>query len=241
MSYDIEKALAYQIKKEIAQRYFRIRKLIEEDSANARTLLNNLEDIYMEDIRPSLLRIYALLTDQDLIKEFTGLLDLQTPPFLDEFIHMSAAEKEKLIRELEPRGWFKEKRFLNLLIDSYRLFYDRWKNYYDLREEVLDELALVKEEVEQFTKNYSLDDIMQFLRGLDTGDEAASKALGRTVEGRRLGEFDKKLPVVEDLERLFERVPELAQIPEPDVIEVELKKIGKKAFYRHEDELSKFL
>jgi len=241
MSYDIEKALAYQIKKEIAQRYFRIRKLIEEDSANARTLLNKLEKIYTEKLKPAFLRIYSLLLDEDLIKEFSALLDLQEPPFLDEFLNMSQQEREKLIKDLEVHGWFKEKRFLNLLMDSYRMLYEQWKDYYDLREEVLDELELVKEEVKQFTKNYSLDDIMHFLRSLDMGDEAASKALGGTIEGRKLGQLDKKIPVVEDLEKLFERVPELARIPEPNSIESELKKVGEKAFLRHEGDLSKFL
>ncbi len=241
MSYDIEKALAYQIKKEIAQRYFRIRKLIEDDSTNAKALLTQLEKIYSDKIKQAFFRIYTLLIDKELIEEFVKLLDLEAPPFWEEFSALDESQKEQLLDGLEHHGWFKEKRYLNLLFDTYKELFKEWKEYYDLREETLDELRLVKEEVDQFTRNYSLDDIMQFLRGLDVGDEATSKALGRTMEGRRLGEFDQKLSVVEDLEGLFERVPKLGKIPDPESIEPALKKIGKEAFLRHQKELEKFL
>ena len=241
MSYDIEKALAYQLKKEIAERYFALRKLIEDDTANAKELLERLDKVYQKRIRPALLRIYVLLSDEDLIREFASMLGLKNPPFMEEYSRLSKPEKHQLIQDLEPHGWFKESRFLNMLLDSYKQLYREWEQYHELREEVLDELQIVKEEMDQFTKNYSLDEIMHFLRTLNVENESASKALGKVVEGRKMGEFDKKLGFSQDMNELFNKVPDLDTISAPDSLGRQLKDLGKKAYDRHKEELSDLL
>ena len=241
MSYDIEKALAYQLKKEIAERYFALRKLIEDDTSNAKVLLERLDSVYRKRIRPAILRIYVLLSDEDLIREFSNLLGLKSPPFLEEYLKLSKHEKRKLIEELEPHGWFKESRFLNMLLDSYKQLYREWEQYHELREEVLDELQIVKEEMDQFTRNYSLDEIMHFLRTLDIEHESASRALGKVVEGRKMGEFDKRLGFSQDINELFNKVPELDALSTPEFVEKDLKDLGKMAWKRHQDEFSNLL
>ena len=241
MSYDIEKALAYQLKKEIAERYFALRKLIEDDTSNAKVLLERLDSVYRKRIRPAILRIYVLLSDEDLIREFSNLLGLKSPPFLEEYLKLSKHEKRKLIEELEPHGWFKESRFLNMLLDSYKQLYREWEQYHELREEVLDELQIVKEEMDQFTRNYSLDEIMHFLRTLDIEQENASRALGKVVEGRKMGEFDKRLGFSQDINELFNKVPELDALSTPEFVEKDLKDLGKMAWKRHQDEFSNLL
>ncbi len=241
MSYDIEKALAYQLKKEIAERYFALRKLIEDDTSNAKMLLERLDNVYKKRIRPAILRIYVLLSDEDLIREFASLSGLKNPLFWEEYLGLSNTEKRQLIEELEPHGWFKESRFLNMLLDSYKQLFREWEQYHELREEVLDELQIVKEEVDQFTRNYSLDEIMQFLRTLDIDNESTSKALGKIVEGRKMGEFDKKLGFSQNIDELFNKIPELDKIPRPESVERQLKDLGKKAYERHGEEFSNLL
>ena len=128
-----------------------------------------------------------------------------------------------------------------MLLDSYKQLYREWEQYHDLREEVLDELQIVKEEVDQFTRNYSLDEIMQFLRTLDIDNEGASNALGKVVEGRKMGEFDKRLGFSQDIDELFNKVPELDTIPRPESVERQIKDLGKKAYERHGEEFSNLL
>ena len=241
MSYDIEKALAYQVKKEIAQRYFRLRKLIEDDSANLNRLLDELNGIYVNKIRPALFAIYSLLMDKDLIEEFSKTVGIEEPPFLSEFLELSEKERAALVSDLHPHGWFKESRFLSLLKNAYEKLYERWLEYHDLREETLDELALVREEIEQFKKNYSLDEIMQFLRTLNMEDTDTAKAIGRTVEGRKLGDFDTKLGFSQDIEGLSKKVPRLDSIPKPEVILPKLEALGEMAYMRHKDKVSEIL
>ncbi len=237
MSYDIEKALAYQIKKEIAERYFRLRKLIEDDSANVNILLGELKNLYEEGIKPALLRIYAMLGDRDLVEEFSAMLALKFPPFLQNFLQLTSKEKKKLIEGMEPHGLFGEGKFLNTLLDCYKNLYEQWQEYHKLRENVLDEIAIVKEEIDRFRKNYSLDEIMQFLRSLDMENEN-SKAIGRIMEGRKMGEFDKKLGFSQDIDELSKKVPDLNSIPRPKDVETRLKELGRRAYSRHEAEFS---
>ncbi len=241
MSYDIEKALAYQVKKEIAQRYFRLRKLIEDDSANLDQLIDELNDIYINKIRPALFAIYSLLMDKDLIEEFSKTVGIEDPPFLSEFLELSEKERADLVSDLHPRGWFKESRFLSLLKNAYQKLYERWLEYHSLKEETLDELTLVKEEIEQFKKNYSLDEIMQFLRTLNTEDTDRVKAIGRTVEGRKLGDFDSKLGFSQDIEELFKKVPKLDSIPKIEEILPKLEALGEMAYMRHKEEVSEIV
>ncbi len=238
MSYDIEKALAYQIKKEIAQRYFRLRKLIEDDSANVQQMLEELNETYNSKIKPAFFKIYNLLAHKDLIEKFSKIIGQDEAPFLEEFLKDNPEPEPSLPNDIQPRGWFKESRFVNLLLDSYRALFENWKVYKEQREDVLDELAVVKEEIEQFTRNYSLDEIMHFLRGLNMEDETASKTFGRTVEGRKLGEFDKKLSFSQDLKELYKRIPGLETLPEPEKIEPELQRLAEEAFARHEEKVA---
>ncbi|NPA95746.1 MAG: hypothetical protein GXO58_10020 [Thermodesulfobacteria bacterium] len=237
MSYDIEKALAYQIKKEIAQRYFRLRKLIEDDSANVQQMLQRLNETYQSQIKPAFFKIYGLLASKDLIEKFSNILGLETPPFLEEFLKNNDLERPILPQDLDRRGWFKESRFTNLLLDAYEELFKKWQDYNDQREEVLEELDIVKEEVEQFTRNYSLDEIMHFLRTLNMEDETTSKTLGRTIEGRKLGELDKKLSFSRDIKELYKQVPDLETIPEPKNIKNQLERLAHEAYSRHKEKL----
>ncbi len=237
---DIEKALAYQVRKEIAQRYFRIRKLIEEDSANVQKMIHELVQIYEDKLSPALIRIYALLVDEDLIEEFLETAGWKDRPFLDDYIIHSDNIRRRLLKGIEPHGWFKSSRFTNLILDSYKDLYDKYLEFDDLREEILDELAVVKEEMKQFESNYSLDEIMSFLRNLNFEDESTVRALGKNIDSSKMDELEKKL-AFPDISKLEEQMPEVPKLPKPDQIRDRLKDLAHKAFERHGDELGKLL
>ena len=238
MSHDIEKALAYQVKKEIAQRYFRLRKLIEDDSNNLKELIKQLNEIYHKDIKESLLRIYSLLIDEELIKEFVSKLGLSHIPFLKEFKELSQEDKKRLLKNIKGSGWFKINKYSNKLIKAYEDFYEKWQDYFDLKEEILDELAIVKEELDHFKKNYSLDEIMHFLRGLNLEDEAMKGALGAGIDVRKSDSFDQEMALDVDLKRLMSSIPELDKIPPVEKISKTLKKLAKKAYFKNKKALS---
>jgi len=237
---DIEKALAYQIKKEIAQRYFRIRKLIEEDSENVKKMMRELSRIYEERLSPAVIRIYALLMDDDLIERFLEAAGWHGRPFMDEYVIHSANIRRRLIQGMEPHGWLKSSRFTNLVLDSYQDLYEKYLEFDDLREEILDELAVVTEEIQQFERNYSLDEIMSFLRNLNFEDETTIKALGKNIDSSKMGELEKKL-AFPDISKIADQMPEVPKLPKPDQIRDVLKELAHEAYDRHGDEIKGLL
>ncbi len=241
MSHDIDKALAYQVKKEIAQRYFRLRKLIEDDSTNLQKLIKRLNEIYQNDIKKSLLRIYSLLIDEELIKEFILKLGLTHIPFLKEFKNLSYEEKKKLLKDIEGGGWFKIGRHSNKILKSYEDFYRKWQKYFDLREEVFDELAIVKEEIEHFKKNYSLDEIMHFLKGLNLEEEAMKASLGSGIDVKKTNSLDSEMAIDIDLKKIMESIPKLDKIPPLEEISSILKKLARRAYLHHKKDISKLI
>ncbi len=237
---DIEKALAYQVRKEIAQRYFRIRKLIEEDSENVTRMIEDLVRVYEDKLGPAMIRIYALLMDKDLIERFLKELGWEGLPFFDDHIVHSENIRKRLLQGMEPHGWFKSSKFTNLVMDSYRKLYEEYLEFDDLREDILDELAVVKEEIAQFTRNYSLDEIMSFLRNLNFEDESTVKALGKNIDSSKMGELEKKL-AFPDISEIEDRMPNVPKLPKPDDIEGRLKALAHEAFERHRDEINEIL
>ncbi len=240
MSPDIEKALAYQVKKEIAQRYFRIRKLIEDDSANIKKMMGDLQTVYERELRPSLIRMYVLLLDEDLIERFLRELGWQDRPFWEEYTDFSPDERKELVRGIKSHGWLKSTRYANLVLESYAELYQRYLDFDDLREEILDELAIVKEEIQQFERNYSLDEIMSFLRNLNFEDESTVKALGKNIDSSKMGELEKKL-AFPDISKIQEQMPPVPKLPKPDEFQERLKDLAHEAYDRHRDEAVELL
>jgi hypothetical protein len=240
MSPDIEKALAYQVRKEIAQRYFRIRKLIEDDSANIKRMIGQLQEVYEKRLKPALIRIYVLLMDEELIERFLRETGWQGRPFWDEYVNSSPGSKKALIRGMETHGWLKSTRFTNLVLESYEKLYREYLEFDDLREEILDELAIVKEEIQQFESNYSLDEIMAFLRNLNFEDESTIKALGKNIDSSKMGELEKKLSFP-DISKIQEQMPEVPKLPGPEEMEDRLKDLAHEAYDRHRDDCIELL
>ncbi len=240
MSPDIEKALAYQVKKEIAQRYFRIRKLIEEDSSNIRKMAKELVRLYEQKLGPALTRIYLLLMDEEIAGKFLKAAGWEGMPFFDRDVLNSPGLRKTLLSGMELHGWLRSSKFANLLLDSYRELYSAYLDFEDLREEIRDEIAIVKEEVRQFESNYSLDEIMSFLRNLNFEDETTVRALGKNIDSSKMGELEKKLafPDISDVEKQMPAVPRL---PKPEDMEGMLSDLAHDAYERHRDEIRQLL
>ena len=73
--------LADEIKRDIAERYFGFRKLIEEDTIALKDKIKLHSFILEKRISFDLVRIYVLLKDENLIKEFLDLIGLHEELF----------------------------------------------------------------------------------------------------------------------------------------------------------------
>jgi len=130
MAHDIDQMLSFEVKKEIADRYFGFRKLIEEDiqDYDNQVLLSfrRLE----QKIGFDLVRLYILLKDRELIHEFFQASNLDERLFFDPYLTESETIKQRVFAGRSVHGLTKNSRFY---------FYDNGvrnaiiKNFNDLR------------------------------------------------------------------------------------------------------------
>lgn len=241
MEHDIGKAMAYQIKKEIAERYFRVRKLIEDDSANLKAMVSRLDQLY-EELGPATIRIYSLLMDRDLAEKFMAAAGWQGEelPFYDEYIVHSESIKKRLLKDMELHGWFSRSKYTNLVLDSYEELYRKYLKYLDLLEEIEDEMAVVQEEINHFTSNYSLDEILTFMSELDHMGDTHASVLGTNVASAKRSELEKKL-ALPSLDEIVAMIPRFPKLPKPDEMKAVLKELARQAWERHHEEAARAL
>ncbi len=228
MEQDISKALAYQVKKEIASRYFGTRKLIEEDRAALEGMIAGLKDFYDTRLGVDLVRCYSILRKPELIDEFLALIGWKGRPFYDEYIVESETIRHRLLRDMVSHGWMNQSRFVNLFLDSYRRLYRDAQEYMERLEDALDELAVLKEEIRMFSKRFALDEIMGFLRTLEAREDLTN-ILGENVASSKPANLEAKLKV-EPVDKLERAIPRIPGLPDPDSIGSSLKKLAQRAY-----------
>ncbi len=231
MEGDLSKALTYQVKREIAERYFGHRKIIEEDKKALESLAKETANAYEELVGKALLRIYVLLKDKDLIEEFISLSDLpkEPLPFYDYYVVHSESIEKELLKHLQPHGWTSRGRFVNLMLDGYEKLLDDIEAYRERYEECLEEAMVINEEVRLFESRFSLDDILGFLSSLDSRDELVS-AFGENIPPGHLEDLAARLKIKGvDIKGL---VPAPPSFPPLKRVKGELKSLAQRAFER---------
>ena len=108
---DFAKTLAFEVKKEIAERYFGFRKIIEEDSDDYQQEVINSALLLETEIGFDLLRIYALLQKDELIKEFYTLTGLGNVLFFDTYVSSSPTIRKRLFQDQHVHGFLRKSRF----------------------------------------------------------------------------------------------------------------------------------
>ncbi|MBW1670815.1 MAG: hypothetical protein JRJ43_03100 [Deltaproteobacteria bacterium] len=237
MEQDIGKALTYQIKKEIAERYFGYRKIIEEDRQALETMICDLCFLYEQKIGRDIARIYVLLQDLNLIDEFLRLTGWKNRPFFDQYTVESSTIMERLLENMELRGWLAYAKFANLFLDSYEKLYLDMFEYRKKLDEVLEEAQVIDEEIRQFKEKFALEEIMNFLNTLDRRDDLAS-VLGENLPAGRAEDLSSRLELVPvgDLEKSLPKVPDL---PPPDKVKSSLKDLANRVVKFHKEEVLK--
>ncbi len=231
---DIDQMLSIEVKKEIADRYFGFRKLIEED-------IQNYDDQVLSSIRRleqkigfDLVRLYILLKDGQLIHDFFQVAGLDERLFYDPYLTESPTIKKRVFAGRDVHGLTKNSRFRNMGLDAYEDLRRHINGYRKNLQELRLEQETISEEIKLFYRKNDLGTIMGFLRGL--GGTSAHKA--GDMEGGltpNTGEsLDKKMKVhpprpVEDL------LPDIPGIPPLAEVKSSLKAILDKAYKRQRE------
>jgi hypothetical protein len=224
---DFAKSLAFEVKKDIAERYFGFRKIIEEDSSAYQQEVIASALSLENEIGFDLLRIYALLQDDTLVRQFYDLTRLGDVLFLDSYISTSPTIRKRLFEHKKVRGFFKKPRFINMFFEVYQELANHVEKYRAGLATLIEEHDMIEEEIKIFYKKNDISGIMVFLRSLDGDATSSGTMAGGINAGNNISMENKmRLHAPESVEKLLPLLPAIPSLPS---IKNELKQLIKQA------------
>lgn len=229
MSHDIEQMLAFEVKKEIADRYFGFRKLLEEDIQGYDNQVIAAFRRLEQKIGFDLVRLYILLKDEDLIYAFFKQAGLTEKIFFDPYLTESPTIKKRVFHGLQAHGISRKSRFRNMITDTYQSLEHHVEDYRKTLHSLSEEQKTIAEEIKLFYQQNDLSTIMGFLRGLGGNDSYKAGSMEGGLMPKTGEHLDQKMrvnppPPVEDL------LPILPEIRPLSTIKKELKPIIDQAY-----------
>ncbi|MBA2847664.1 hypothetical protein G4V39_07530 [Thermosulfuriphilus ammonigenes] len=234
MENDIVESLTTQVKKEIAERYFGYRRMIEEDITTLKEEARRLERMIYEKIAPDLCRIYIMLKDRSLIEKFAHLIGLSEPIFYDDYLTQSKTIRRRLFRDLKVWGLTSHGRFRKLLQEIYQRLRRNVSHYRTDLAELKRHEALVNEEIRHFGENFSLSEILSFLGELDRLNTGTSLVEEMSEVGAR-EKLERSL-AIPPLKPPSQELPDIPELPPLTQIRGELKRLADEAWPLHNRE-----
>jgi hypothetical protein len=216
---DISAALAYQVKKEIAENYFGSRKILEEEREDLHRQEKKLQEVWSRTVRPNLVRICQSLIGKDETRAFLKLIqrgDLQNiiQQELKAPAEVSSPVECNLPFALTAKG--KYKKMIYSLYQSARAQGDELWNEFQSWQKKVD---LYNEDLDKFTTCYNLSDILSLIHSLENRDDLKG-ILGENTDPRTVPLLEEKLilrPInpSQEGEALLRPLPPLKEIQKP--------------------------
>ncbi|NOQ45993.1 MAG: hypothetical protein GQ559_04880 [Desulfobulbaceae bacterium] len=229
MNQDIEKMLSFEVKKEIADRYFGFRKLIEDDILDYDSQVIAAFRRLEQKIGFALVRIYILLKDERVIHDFFQVIGLKEKLFFDPYLTESPTIKKRVFTGQQPHGLTRKSRFRNMVTDTYESIAEHIDEYRVNLKVLAEEQEVIAEEIRLFYQKNDLSTIMGFLRGLGGSDAYKSGAMEGGLTPRTGESLEEKMLVTAPppVDELLPILPEVAPLGK---IKGKLKPIIDRAF-----------
>lgn len=233
MESDITQFLSYEIKKELAERYFGFRKLIEEDKNALEKDLRHSKQTIGNKIVLDLSRLYILLQDESLIDQFLNLTGLGEKFFYDPYILTSPTIRAKVFSGVKAKGLTASGRFKKLLMCLYEALIKDIEEYRERLTELIDSQETIEEEIKIFYRSNDISSIMGFLRNID-GDKSTHGSLEGGLRSGFSESLENKMKVSPP-PMVIEELPILPPLTPLPQIKKEIKKLAEQAFKLHKD------
>ncbi len=193
---NITKALAYEIKQDIANRYFGFRKRIETESRQYLDDLQRDGEQYAAAITTDMHRMHCLLQDEQLFGLFLTFTRL--PDSLGSFLTdpKAPSQWQALFSGLYGKGFTRKGRYRNLVHTVYRSLADNIDTYRDSFTRLSEEHEDICGEIDRFYRMNDLSGILNFLREIDSPYGPHSGILQAGNENLAAGNIDQELRIV---------------------------------------------
>lgn len=174
---DFANIFAYEIKEDLAKRYFGCRKKLENDSSfYLKSLVKSAEEkkIGIHDV---LIRIYCFLKIDELCCTFLHFTHLPEEFSRTALIPGKILNINDLPTEKPQGGFTKKQRYKNILFHLYFLLEESIADYcyrFAELEKLHNDLC---SEIKKFERNFDLQSILQFLREIDDPDRGKALIL----------------------------------------------------------------
>lgn len=235
---NIHEVLAYEIKKEIADRYFGFRKLIEDDKLDFVEKTRQYSFILEKRISFDLIRIYIVLKDETLIQRFLTLTGLPEDLFYDPYLTHSQTIQKRVFAGVRIHGLTKAGRFKNLVFDCYERLEIHVADYLAKFAELRKSGAEINEEIEAFYRKNDLGSIMGFLKTLGDQNKVGSMEGGMETGMAQSMEDKMRITPQPPPEHYLQVIPPL---PPMASIKGELKDLIRAAYNDHGAELIRLI
>jgi len=238
MKPDITEVIAYEIKKDIADRYFGFRKLIEQDKLDLEKEIRIHSFILEKRISFDLIRLYIIFKDEELIDSFLSLTGIDKKQFYDPHFTQSTTIRNRVFEGIKVHGLTRSGRFYNLAKDCYErleLHSEQYRQKFAELKETSEEIA---DEIKVFYAQNDLGSIMGFLRSL-----GSSHKMGNMEGGMEIGmaqSLEKKMAIA-PLLPIESYLPVIKPLPSLSHISRDLKKLTDRAYKLHDEETLEFL
>ena len=227
---DFKDLLAFEIKKEIADRYFGFRKLIEEDKLDLADKIKQDSFFLQKRISFDLLRIFILLRDEDLILAFLDAAHLDKKNFYDPRFTKVETITARVFQGVPLRGWWKFAKFKNLLYDAYDRLTIHIEQYRGKIKEITELKNTIDMEIKQFYQQNDLGSILHFINALGNttkvGDMEGGLETGLAADLDHKMHIDPPLPIEHFL-------PVIEPLPPLRRLRSQLRKWAQPAYKRH--------
>lgn len=230
MKTNFEDILAVELKREIAERYFGFRKMIEEDTLELTEKIAYQISILEKRISYELIRIYILLREEELIQQFMELTGWEEKLFYDPYITESPTIRKKVFRGIKTTGLTNAGRFKNLLFNAYKRLVAHVEHYRENLEEIETSRETISEEIKLFYRKNDIGNIMGFLRAMDGAGSKDTMGIAPEVGSVDTFEDKMRLGSPPPINPELITIPPLPPLPN---IGRDLKKIVDKAYKLH--------
>jgi len=235
---DIGHAITFEIKQDIANRYFSFRKLIEEDKLALTEKMRQYSFILEKRISFDLIRIYILLQDEILIENFLSLIGLNKRMFYDPYLTESKTIRRRVFEGVKLRGLTKKGCYKNALLDCYERLVDHVEQYREMFAELIADHEIISEEINIFYKKNDLSSILGFMRSLGDTDMHGNMQGG--IEPGIATDLENKLQLTPP-SPISETLPIMPPLTPISAIRKELKQISSQAFDIHREDIHSYL
>ncbi|MDK9705835.1 MAG: hypothetical protein OEL83_02185 [Desulforhopalus sp.] len=215
---DFAKAIAYEVKQEIASRYFGFRTRIERESEDFLARLKETGQELDARLRLDLCRMQFLLWEPRLFCDFLLLAGLPREYTLGLTKRQNTPLVKELFTAVRGKGFTRWRRFRRLATTIYLSLAEDIAAYYEAYLDLQEEHAEICEEIAIFERNNDLSDILCYLRNLDVSDSERSRLLpaGPTIHAGTSFEQDLRIPLPAPVDKVLTVLKLLPPLNEVD-------------------------